>query len=51
MQSRKLYHGDLFLKKTPSFTNKQSRAERNFRVTYDDITFPDDIRAIDGTEG
>jgi hypothetical protein len=38
----------LFLKKSPSFTNKLSRAKQNFSVTYDDIKSPDDIRCFDG---
>jgi hypothetical protein len=33
----------LFLKKSPSFTNKLSRAKQNFSVTYDDIKTPDDV--------
>ncbi len=39
----------LFLKKSPSFTNKLGRAKHNFSVTYDDIKSPDDIRCFDGT--
>jgi len=38
----------LFLKKSTSFTNKLSRAERNLTVTYDDIKARDDIRTNDG---
>ncbi len=38
-----------FLKKSPSFTNKLSRAKRNFSVTYGDIKSPDDIMWLDGT--
>jgi hypothetical protein len=48
-QGRKFYHGDFVFEKSPSFTNKLSRAERNLSVTYDDIKSPDDIRAIDGS--
>ncbi len=39
----------VFLKKSHSFTNKLSRAKRNFSATYDDIKSPDDIRCFDGT--
>jgi hypothetical protein len=39
----------LFLKKSPSFTNKLSRDKQNFSVTYDDIKSPDEIRYFDGT--
>ena len=38
----------LFLKKSNSFTNKLSRAERNLGGTYDDIKARDDIRTNDG---
>ncbi len=38
----------VFLKKSPSFTNKLSRAKQNFSATYDDIKSPDDIRCFDG---
>ena len=38
-----------FLKKSNSFTNKLSRAERNLGGTYDDIKARDDIRTNDGT--
>jgi hypothetical protein len=40
---------EVFLKKSPSFTNKLSRAKRNFSATYDDIKSPDGIRCFDGT--
>jgi hypothetical protein len=33
-----------FLKKSPIFTNKLSRAKRNFSVPYDDIKSTDGIR-------
>jgi len=39
----------LFLKKSNSFTNKLSRADRNLGVPYDDIKARDDIRTNDGT--
>ncbi len=38
----------VFLKKSPSFTDKLSRAKRNFSATYDNIKSPDDIRCFDG---
>ena len=34
----------VFLKKSPRFTIKLSRAKRNFSATYDDIKSPDGIR-------
>ncbi len=39
----------LFSKKSPSVTNKLSRAKQNFIVTYDDIKSPDGIRCFDGS--
>ena len=38
---------NLFLKKSPGFTNKLSRAEQNVSVTFDNIKVPDD-KSYDG---
>ncbi len=39
---------NLFLKKSPGFTNKLSRTEQNFSATFDNIKVQDDIKSYDG---